>query len=552
MLKTLSVQNYALIDELQLNFGDGLNIITGETGAGKSVLMGALGLLLGDRADSSALLDKAKKCIIEGVFISSKKIRVFLENAELDSDDEVIIHREITRDGKSRAFINDTPVNLSLLKELGDELVDIHSQHETLLLNKSNFQLSVVDAFAGHQQSLEDFRVQFKKYKQLKAELSDLIEEERKASSEQDYIQFQFNELEEAGLQQDEQKSLEEELSSLTHAGEIIANVNQFSSIVSEAEANVISGLSSASAILSGLTKYTTHFESMADRMRAAVIELKDIQEEVSRAAEDISVNPSRLETVTARLDLIYRLQQKHRLNDVGGLIELRESLSEKLLSFSSLNSQIESARKELEKVFTIIKSKSAEISSNRQKAIPVIESKIKKLLAEVSMPDAVLKVELTQLTAEEMNSTGADKIRFLFSANKGVQYSDISKVASGGELSRLMLCIKSSVAKLIDMPTIVFDEIDTGVSGETGFKIGKVMLDLSKSRQLLAITHLPQIAGRGEDHFFVYKEVTGKKTFTRVKKLSKDERVVEVAKMLSGDKPTAVAMENARELLKN
>jgi DNA repair protein RecN (Recombination protein N) len=552
MLKTLSVRNYALIDELKLNFGDGLNIITGETGAGKSVLMGALGLLLGDRADSSALLDKTKKCIVEGIFLANKKIKSFLESAGLDTEDELIIHREINKDGKSRSFINDTPVNLSLLKELGDELVDIHSQHETLLLNKTNFQLSVVDAFAEHQSLLEDFRLLFKKYKQLKSELALLVEKEKQAATEQDYLQFQFNELDEAGLQSDEQQKLEDEQSSLSHAEEIRTVINQFSALVAESDSNLLAGLSSASSILSGVSKYTCHFESLSERLKASLIELKDIHSEVEDEADKISVNPRRLEEINSRLDLIYRLEQKHRVNTIADLIVLRDTLGEKLLLFSSLNNQIESLKKEVDEILAKVKATAGKISENRQKAIPSIESKIKKLLAEVSMPDAVLKVQLTGLADDDMNQYGADKIQFLFSANKGVQYSDISKVASGGELSRLMLCIKSSVAKLVDMPTIVFDEIDTGVSGETGFRIGKVMMDLSKSRQLIAITHLPQIAGRGEDHFFVYKEVTGKKTFTRVKKLSKDERVVEVAKMLSGDKPTAVALENAKELLKH
>jgi DNA repair protein RecN (Recombination protein N) len=515
-------------------------------------LMGALGLLLGDRADSSALLDKTKKCIVEGIFLANKKIKSFLESAGLDTEDELIIHREINKDGKSRSFINDTPVNLSLLKELGDELVDIHSQHETLLLNKTNFQLSVVDAFAEHQSLLEDFRLLFKKYKQLKSELALLVEKEKQAATEQDYLQFQFNELDEAGLQSDEQQKLEDEQSSLSHAEEIRTVINQFSALVAESDSNLLAGLSSASSILSGVSKYTCHFESLSERLKASLIELKDIHSEVEDEADKISVNPRRLEEINSRLDLIYRLEQKHRVNTIADLIVLRDTLGEKLLLFSSLNNQIESLKKEVDEILAKVKATAGKISENRQKAIPSIESKIKKLLAEVSMPDAVLKVQLTGLADDDMNQYGADKIQFLFSANKGVQYSDISKVASGGELSRLMLCIKSSVAKLVDMPTIVFDEIDTGVSGETGFRIGKVMMDLSKSRQLIAITHLPQIAGRGEDHFFVYKEVTGKKTFTRVKKLSKDERVVEVAKMLSGDKPTAVALENAKELLKH
>ena len=550
MLKKLTVQNYALIDHLQLQFGQGLNIITGETGAGKSVLMGALGLLLGDRADSSSLLDKTKKCVIEGEFLVSKNVKTFLEVSELDAEDELIIHREINKDGKSRSFINDTPVNLALLRELGNILVDVHSQHETLLLNQSDFQRSVVDAFASHSKLLSDYSLLFKQYRSLKQELNRLFEDEKKQRTDQDYLQFQFKELEDAKLQTGEQNKLEEDISALSHAEEIKSGIDHFSNEISGSENNILSKLSVITNTVAGLGKYATGLEDSVNRLKAVQIELKDIEYEINQISETINPDPKKLEIINDRLSLIYKLQQKHKHDTVEELIQLRESINNKLLSFSSLEEQIEKTVKETELLFQNINIVAEKISANRKKSIPSIESKIKKLLAELGMPDAVLKIELLVLNSDEININGKDKVKFLFSANKGIPFSDISKVASGGELSRLMLCLKASVAKLIELPTIVFDEIDTGVSGETAFKIGKVMQELSASHQLISITHLPQIASRGEDHFFVYKEVTGKKTFTKVKKLSHDERVVEVARMLSGDKPTAVAMENAKELL--
>ena len=550
MLKKLTVQNYALIDQLQLEFGEGMNIITGETGAGKSVLMGALGLLLGDRADSSGLLDKTRKCVIEGEFYISSNVKVFLQSTELDSDDELIIHREINKDGKSRSFINDTPVNLSQLRELGNILVDIHSQHETLLLNQSDFQLSVVDAFAAHPKLLNEYGILFKQYRSLNQELNRLREEEKKLRTDQDYLLFQFNELDEAKLQVDEQNKMEAELSALSHAEEIKTGIDNFSEIVSGSENNIFEKLSVATNTITGLEKYSSEFNDAVKRLKAIQIELKDIEDEIQQTSNTINPDPQKLEIINDRLSLIYKLQQKHRLDNIDALIQMRESLNDKLSSFNSLENQISKTFKETEQLFQKVNNVADKLSLDRQKSIPLIESKIKKLLAELGMPDAVLKIELAVLSDDEMNLNGKDKVKFLFSANKGIPFSDISKVASGGELSRLMLCLKASVAKLIELPTIVFDEIDTGVSGETAFKIGKVMQELSTAHQLISITHLPQIASRGEDHFFVYKEVVGKKTFTKVKKLSYDERVVEVARMLSGDKPTAVALENARELL--
>ena len=554
MLTTLTVKNYALIDELHLQFGKKLNIITGETGAGKSILLGALGLLLGQRADSGALLDKTAKCIVEGEFDSKNKaIEDFFHVNELDIESRILIRREISKEGKSRAFINDTPVNISQLKELGSLLVDIHSQHETLLLNKSGFQLSVVDSFAGTESDLNDYRKIFSTYKKLALEIAELKAEEARSKSEQDYITFQFNELAEAELEKGESKDqLEKELRTLSHSEEIRQGLSKLDDAISGGESNLLTAISSAIQIVQSLSKYNSKLESVATRLKSVQIELKDISQESTDISDEVSLDPQRLEIVNERLNILNRLEQKHRVNSTQELIELKNEFEKKLENINSLDERISGLEKEKEKQFIKLLSKADKISIARAKVIPGIETKVKKMLADLGMPNAILKIEQVVLDEEELNQSGKDSIRFLFSANKGVAYSEISKVASGGELSRLMLCLKAIVAKLIDLPTVVFDEIDTGVSGETAFKIGTVMNDLSSSLQLLAITHLPQIASRGEVHFFVYKEVIGKRTFTKVSKLKSEDRIVEVARMLSGDKPTAIAMQNAKELLGN
>ena len=552
MLISLRVKNYALIDELQLHFGKNLNIITGETGAGKSIILGALGLLLGQRADSTSLLDKTQKCIIEGEFDSANKIIAdFFTSYDLDVDTRIIIRREISKEGKSRAFINDTPVNISQLKELGDLIVDIHSQHETLLLNHSGFQLSLVDSFAGNFSILNEYKTDFIRYKEILKKLEQIKLEESKAKSEQDYINFQFKELDEAGLNENENKSdLEIELRTLSHAEEIKIGLSKLEEIISSNEANVTANISVGIQLIQSLSKYNPQLELITQRLKSVQLELNDIILESTSLSEEVSADPERVEVINDRLNLLNRLEQKHRVNSIEELLIIKSNLNEKLFQINSYDDKIIQLEKEKTKLLSTLINFASKISKAREKAIPSIELKVKKILDELGMPNAILKIEQSVLHGEELNANGKDEIKFLFSANKGVAYSDISKVASGGELSRLMLALKSLVAKLIELPTIVFDEIDTGVSGETAFKIGNVMNELSHSIQLLAITHLPQIASRGEEHFFVYKEVIGKRTFTKVRKLSGDERIVEIARMLSGDKPTAIAMENAKELL--
>lgn len=554
MLQRLSIQNYALIDSLEITFQDGLNIITGETGAGKSILLGALSMILGQRADSGSLLDSSRKSIVEGEFLMGKSqisISDFFAEHELDLENTILLRREISAEGKSRAFINDTPVNLQQLRELGSILIDIHSQHETLLLNKSDFQRSTLDAFAGITSEVEEYNSQYKTYiKSLKL-LDELLEQEQKAKSDQDYFQFQFSELEEACLISGEQEKLEEELQSLTHAEEISSGLSEIEQLISGADQNLLHGVHQLTIQIQHLTKFHPKLNTIAERVKSTEIELKDIADELTSVASEVVIDPARVEIVTERLNLIYRLQQKHRVNTIDGLNELQETINQKLAGIGSLQNQIVQLQDDCTKKKNKLLKLADKLSERRNKTIPELEQNIRKLLKEVGMPNAVLKIENEQLDSGNIGPSGKDSIKFLFSANKGVAYSDISKVASGGELSRLMLCIKSSVAKLIQLPSLIFDEIDTGVSGETAFQIGNLMKQMSSKHQLIVITHLPQIAGRGQNHFFVYKEVLSKRTFTRVKLLDQNERITEVARMLSGDKPTAIAMANARELMK-
>jgi DNA repair protein RecN (Recombination protein N) len=553
MLQKLFIQNYALIDELEIEFGKGMNIVTGETGAGKSILLGALSLILGERADKSALVDLTKKCIIEGVFVADKKlVNNFFKAHELDPDTKTIIRREISSEGKSRSFINDTPVSLNQLKELGELLVNIHSQHETLLLNEARFQLSVVDAYAQHDNLLREYGERYKQYRKHLAELEQLKEEEKKSKADYDYFQFLFNELAEANLNTGEQEKLEEELRTLTHAEEIKSVLTSVLASMNGGENDLLNQLSSLNSSVNAIAKYNTKAGDIAMRLKSVSIELKDIQSEIESINDEVNYEPNRIEEINERLNIIYRLQQKHRTKDVNGLLLLKDDFEKKVQSIASLEDKISLLEKASESMKSGLKRQAGIISTNRNKAIPQLTSEIRKLLKEVSMPDAVLKIENKVRTEDDFNADGIDEISFLFSANKGVVYQPINKVASGGELSRLMLCIKASVAQLISLPTIIFDEIDTGVSGETAVNVGKVLKNLSRHHQLVTITHLPQIAGRGDAHFYVYKEVSNKKTTTNVRKLTNDERTVEIAKMLSGEKPSAVALENAKELLKN
>jgi DNA repair protein RecN (Recombination protein N) len=549
MLQKLIIQNYALIDNLEINFDKGLNILTGETGAGKSIILGALSLILGQRAESRYFFNQQKKCVIEGSFkIAGFHLNTFFEENDLDYEGETVLRREISADGKSRAFINDTPVNLTLIKNFGERLIDIHSQHATQEINDPDFQLLVVDGVAGHQELLNTYQSKFRAYKKSVAQLQQLIEQNDKAKADLDYYQFQFDELEKAAISNDEQELLEKELYTLNNAEEIKRNLSGAHYLMHEGETSAIIQLREAGQQLSAIEKFNPEVEELHERLKSTLIELKDIAAEVEILDQKTHTDEPRAEEVNTRLSLLYNLQKKHRVNSNEELLAIQDDLSDKIQqavfgdeAVEKLQKQISADKQELEKL-------AAELSANRTKAIPVIQEKVLATLTEMGMGNSALEIE--QAPLQDLAKNGTDIIRFMFSANKGHALADMSKVASGGELSRLMLSIKSIIAEYTALPTIIFDEIDTGVSGEVANKVGQVMERLSQNLQVITITHLPQIAGKGKSHYFVYKDDAAATTYTRIKKLDDNERVLEIAKMLSGDKPGESALQNARELL--
>ncbi|HCN83830.1 MAG TPA: DNA repair protein RecN [Sphingobacteriaceae bacterium] len=551
MLKRLLIHNYALIDTLDISFSKELNILTGETGAGKSIILGALSLILGQRIESKYFFNQQKKCVIEGFFkIDEYSLNDFLSANDLDYEEETILRREISSDGKSRAFINDTPVNLNILKQLGEQLIDIHSQHATLEINDEKFQLLVVDTLAGHQALLNQYQQTYKAHKQAKTQLSTLISESQKAKTDFDYYQFQFDELDNANLIEGEQEQLEQDLLILTHAEEIKRNLAGANYILNESERSVIVQLKECLQQLQQAEKFNPETEQLAERLKSCMIEIKDISSETERIEQQTQFNESRSIEINERLNIIYGLQKKHRIITVKELIEIRNIFSEKLNSILFADeeiSKLESEVKKLENELTVL---ADNLSASRNEVIPDIEKKISLLLTEVGMPNAILKVESTLLPEGQFNSDGQNLIRFMFSANKGQDPAPMNKIASGGELSRLMLSIKSLISRHTALPTIIFDEIDTGVSGETALKVGTIMEKLSESMQVITITHLPQIASKGQAHYRVYKDEQGERTLTNINLLNKDDRIREIATMLSGENPGEFALQNARELL--
>jgi DNA repair protein RecN (Recombination protein N) len=552
MLQKLSISNYALIDSLEISFDKGLNILTGETGAGKSIILGALSLILGARAESRYFFNQQKKCVIEGTFlISDFHLKTFFEDNDLDYEPETVIRREISADGKSRAFVNDTPVNLGSLKLLGEKLIDIHSQHATLEINDPDFQLLVVDSAAKHEGLVSEYRQKFREYRKAAGKLQQMMAESDKAKTDLDYFQFQFDELEKAKLQPNEQEPLEQELNTLNHAEEIKRNLLGANYLLQDGETAALNQLRDAGYQLGTLEKYNPKIAELHERLKSTLIELKDITAEIEHIEQLTVTNEARAEEVNNRLSLIYNLQKKHRVDTVIELVQLQDELSEKIQqavfgdeAIEKLQAQMTEAQKELQIL-------AEQLTLNRAEAIPAIETEVLQTLSEMGMNNAALKIEFKSNTAE-LTKNGHDQVRFLFSANKGHTLAEMSKVASGGELSRLMLSIKSIIASYAALPTIIFDEIDTGVSGEVANQVGKIMERLSGNLQVITITHLPQIASKGKSHYFVYKDNDSAATFTRIRKLHHNERVTEIAKMLSGDKPGESAILNAKELLVN
>ena len=549
MITHLSISNYALIRKLNINFSNGLSVITGETGAGKSILLGALSLILGNRADSQVLLDKTKKCVIEGTFnIKDYNLIPFFKENDLDYDDNTLLRREINKSGKSRAFINDTPVNLNLIKELGDKLVNIHSQNKTVTLNNSDFQLAVVDSYVNKNDVLKQYRFGFKNYSEKKKKLNGLIEKENKSKSDQDYFQFQFDELEKVNLDPDEFNNIEKELELLNHHEEIKTNLAGISQILDNKELNIISQLNEALSLIKNISEYNNDFENFHKRVESNLIDLRDLSSEIESIGESIIYDPKRITELNNNIDIVFHLQQKHRVNSVNKLIAIKDNLSEKLNEISSLENEINNLKKEISVIEIELTKLAKLISLSRGEAIPKIEKNITELLVELGMPDGRFKVE--QIKFNELTIDGFDKVKFLFNANKGGMLSDMSKIASGGELSRLMLSIKSLISQKNLLPTIIFDEIDSGVSGNIANKVGVILKKISQTMQVIAITHLPQIAGMGDLHYLVFKDSEKEITESRIKLISADERINEIAKMLSGSKISEIALQNAKELL--
>jgi DNA repair protein RecN (Recombination protein N) len=551
MLVKLYVQNYALIKDLDVELENGLTIITGETGAGKTILLGALSLILGNRADSSVLLEKEEKCVVEGTFsIDGYDLEDFFSASELDYEPVTIMRREINPAGKSRAFINDTPVTISLLKDLGDRLIDIHSQHQTLMLHDNAFQLNVLDSFAGTGKVTDEYRKVYRRYCSLKKEFDDAREKAEKNQSDLEYYSFQLNQLEEAKLAEDEQEGLEREQELLTHTEEIKSALSTSSELFSSDTGSILILLREVRQNLAKIKEFLPQGEEILSRADSSYIEINDLSNEIGKIAATVDADPRRLAQVNERLDAIYSLMQKHRVTSVKDLIIKREEIKKIVRSIVGSDERLTELESLLRKDTEVLRRLSGEISGKRKGVVQNVERKITELLRQLGMPNAKFRIDISEL--QDFTATGTDHADFLFSANKQVEPENLAKTASGGELSRVMLSLKSLLARNISLPTIIFDEIDSGVSGEVADKVGQILAGMGKYMQVINITHLPQVAARGMKHYHVYKDDTGDSTITRIRLLSAKERVVEVARLLSGSEITPVAMKNAEELIKS
>ena len=551
MLQKLHIQNYAIIDEIVIDFSANLNIITGETGAGKSILMGALSLILGERAESTALMNKEKKIVVEGFFKTTdrKEIKQFLKANELDVEEELVIRREIAVNGKSRAFINDTPVNLAQLKTLSSLLVDLHQQFDTLELGDSDFQREVLDALAGNGSLLTEYVGVFNQYSKAKKDLQELQQQQTDANAALDYNQFLFDELEEADLKENELEELDAELKLLSNAENVKQQLGAVYFELKDSEQPIVQQLKLLSNKLHSLQQYHGSIEDLTKRLLGAQAELQDIGEELESIDNGVQYSPERIQLVNDKISLGYKLLKKHTVNSTAELLNIKDALQQKLNDILNIEEAITAKQQLTQELLKKCEELAAVITVNRNKAIKPFTEKINSLLAQVGMPNAVIKVQLQKVA---LYIDGADAIEFLFDANKSNRFEPLRKVASGGELSRLMLCIKSLVAKKLQLPTLIFDEIDTGISGEAAKQVGVIMKELSGAHQLIAITHQPQIAARATAHYFVYKAIKGDTIHTAIRLLNNDERITAIAQMLSGEKPTAAALENAREMVGN
>lgn len=549
MLRKLSIDNYILIRNLEIDFSDGLSVITGETGSGKSILLGALNLILGQRADTSSLLDKTRKCIIEGSFrIRGYDLENFFTANDLDYDDTTVLRREISNKGKSRAFINDTPVNITRLKELGDKLVNIHSQNSVVTLNDADFQMAILDNYAGQTAAFKEYQLGYHRYTMLRKELDEQKTREAKTKGELDYHRFLLDELVKAGLKEGEQEESEQRLDTLSHSEEIKSGLFNASEKIGRVEINILTQLNEVITGLSSASRYHPAIPELSARLKNNQIDIKDILKELEHLEEEIQFDPDEIQKLTQRLDLIYRLEKKHQVHSVEELFTIIQDIENKLSEDDYLELKIKSIEAELTGILDSLTDAAHRISKARIGIKSKFEKEVEERLAQLGMPFARFIVEV--VATRQLTPGGIDDVKFLFSANKGVGASEVSKVASGGELSRLMLTVKSMVSRKNLLPTIIFDEIDIGVSGEIAGKVGTILKTMSADMQVIVITHLPQIAGKGEHHFSVYKSEGKDITMTGIRKLKNNERVEEIAKMMSNENITVAAMKTARELL--
>lgn len=552
MLKHLAISNYALIDSLSIAFDDGFSVITGETGAGKSILLGALGFVLGDRSDSSIMLDETKKCAVEATFVvDNERFKPFFEENDLDFEEELILRRELSPTKKSRAFINDTPVTAQQLKELGNQLVDIHSQHDSLLLTNSDFQLKIVDDAANNAPLLLEYQKVYNTYITLRNELRQLRDMSQKNVAENDFLAFQLDELLKADLQDDEYDEVSQRLELLENAEEVKTLLAQSLSTLSESELSILNQLNDLKSSVDKLRRYVPQAEQYSERLESTKIELKDIAQDLDSLQDSTQFDAASLNEIQERFDLLQRLMMKHHVSDYADLLKIREELQHKVGAFANIDEEIAQKEQELKKCEKELTKLADELSVKRKKVKVSFEKVVTEIIHQLKMPHGVFEIELSENSEySKFSESGKDNVRFLFSANKGIAPDDMSRVASGGELSRLMLAIKAVAAENNYIPTLIFDEIDTGVSGEVASKLGDIMQKMGESLQIVSITHLPQIASKAKNHFFVYKDESEQKTRSCIRLLSHDERVREIAKMLSNDKITPEAIKAAEVIL--
>jgi len=551
MLRSLQIENYALIRSLNITFDEGFTVITGETGAGKSIMLGALSLILGSRADTSVLFDKSRKCFVEGHFDLSKlALQPFFEEHDIDYDDETILRREVNEKGKSRAFINDTPVTLQTLRELAVKLVDIHSQHHILLFNDDTFRIKVIDEFAGLTAESAAYNATLAEYHTAARQYNELVKQQQDDENERDFITYVSDEIDNAHLYEGEKEEVEKQITLLDNAELIKGKLYTAAQLLAEEEPNIIEQLKAVRKQYEELASYDSDLGDYASRIDKVIIELEDIAFDTSKKCDEIEVNPEKLELLKERIDLIYFLLQKHHLNTIAELLGKMEEGRKRLQMMEDHQQQIAEMAKQRDALYQKVIDMATQLSQTRQTAAKQLEKAITEKLRLLGMNDAVLHIDFSRL--DQPSKAGLDEVKYLFTANRGAAPDEIAKVASGGEISRLMLAIKSVISATNFLPTIIFDEIDTGISGETAGKVAAMMQDISQQRQLLVITHLPQVAAQGKLHYYIFKEIIDNHTYTNIRKLKEEEREQEIAKMISGEKVSSATLETARELLRH